>query len=101
MVIFDIMVSHHKMTAWHDAALDQHVCALARLREAKRACHARVRDEAPPAKRLHSDPVVDSVAPLLMGYPSGSGGLIKAVSGRPEVYIYVCLLCIFSWRCVP
>ncbi len=43
MVVFDIMASHHKMTTWHDTSLDQQMAALAKLREAKRACHGRIR----------------------------------------------------------
>ena len=44
-MVFDIMASHHKMTAWHDTSLDQQMAALAKLREAKRACHARIRTQ--------------------------------------------------------
>lgn len=43
MVIWDLMASHHKMTAWHEIALDVNMSALGKLREAKRACHARIR----------------------------------------------------------
>ncbi len=43
MVVFDMMASHHKMTAFHDTALDLNMSGLAKLREAKRACHARIR----------------------------------------------------------
>lgn len=44
-MVFDIMASHHKMTAWHDTSLDQQMAALAKLREAKRACHACIRTQ--------------------------------------------------------
>lgn len=54
MMVFDIMESHHKMTAWHDTSLDQQMAALAKLREAKRACHARIRTKNHSLKRRGS-----------------------------------------------
>jgi hypothetical protein len=47
MVVFDAMGSHQRMTAWHDSALDHNMSSLAKLREAKRACHARIRQARP------------------------------------------------------
>ena len=55
MMVFDIMASHHKMTMWHDASLDQQTAALAKLRDAKRACHARIRTQHSLKKRLSFD----------------------------------------------
>ncbi len=52
MMVFDILASHHKMTTWHDASLDQQMAALAKLRDAKRACHARLRTQHSLKKRL-------------------------------------------------
>ena len=52
MMVFDILASHQKMTMWHDACLDQQMAALAKLRDAKRACHARLRTQHSLRKRL-------------------------------------------------
>jgi hypothetical protein len=51
------------------------------LREAKRACHVRIREQHSPVKRPPSDEVAEKLAPLLRPQVSGSSGLIKAVSG--------------------
>ncbi|EIE20688.1 hypothetical protein COCSUDRAFT_57256 [Coccomyxa subellipsoidea C-169] len=78
MVVFDMMGSHQRMTNWHDSALDHNMSGLAKLREAKRACHARIRQarSLPPLKFLAS-------GALLPADGSGEGsGLIKAVSMR-------------------
>jgi len=58
MMVFDILASHHKMTVWHDTSLDQQMAALARLRDAKRACHARIRTQHSLKKRLSADIVM-------------------------------------------
>ena len=55
MMVFDILASHHRMTTWHDASLDQQLAALAKLRDAKRACHARIRTRHSLKKRLSFD----------------------------------------------
>ncbi len=49
-----MMGSHQRMTNWHDSALDHNMSGLAKLREAKRACHARIRQarSLPPLKFL-------------------------------------------------
>ena len=61
MMVFDILASHHRMTMWHDASLDQQMAALATLRDAKRACHARLRTQHSLKKRLSFD--------MLLGLP--------------------------------
>ena len=68
MMVFDILVSHHKMTMWHDASLDQQMAALAKLRDAKRTCHVRLRMQHSLTKRLSFDAIrgladLDSAAP--------------------------------------
>ena len=63
MMVFDILASHHKMTMWHDASLDQQMAALAKLRDAKRACHARLRTQHSLKKRLSFDAVMGMPGP--------------------------------------
>ena len=58
MMVFDILASHHKMTVWHDASLDQQMAALAKLRDAKRACHVRIRTQHSLKKCLSADIVM-------------------------------------------
>lgn len=54
-MVFDILASHHRMTVWHDTALDAQMASLAKLRDAKRACHARIRRAHSLKKRLSAD----------------------------------------------
>lgn len=58
MMVFDILASHHRMTIWHDASLDQQMAALAKLRDAKRACHVRLRKQHSLTKRLSFDAIM-------------------------------------------
>ena len=85
MIIFDILATHHRMTVWHDTTLDRQMASLAKLRQAhpsvllasilkatlklmlnikggltlcrdaKRACHARIRRQPSIRKRLSLD----------------------------------------------
>lgn len=98
MVMFDMMVSHHKMTSWHEVALDQHTIAMGRFRDAKGACHARIRDEHSPVKKIHSDAIAESIAALLEA-DSAASGLIKAVSGRPVVKLPAFVLQPLNFAC--
>ncbi|BDA42201.1 probable Syndetin [Coccomyxa sp. Obi] len=84
MVVFDMMASHHKMASFHDSVLDLNMSGLAKLREAKRACHARIRQEHSPTIKVHGEELIPGPMPLANGGSGSSSesGLIKAVSIR-------------------
>ena len=109
MMVFDILASHHKMTMWHDASLDQQMAALAKLRDAKRACHARLRVQHSLKKRLSFDAVMglpdpESVTPpqdLISSAvgPSGMHGTlstqVRAHALRPGMHVILSLFANF------
>ena len=80
MVVFDLMGSHARMAAWLDAALDAHMVTLAKLREAKRASHARIADTHMPRKSVHSDPVTAGLLPLLGTRTISSTGMAMVLA---------------------
>ena len=100
MVVFDLMASAQRMAAWLETALDRHMATLAKLRDAKRACHLRIsRVHTPRKLHLHSDELVGSIGLLLRAQGSASLvlGLQEAGSNtvvRLEHASFPCHVCL-------